>query len=247
MRRRIGVPWPASTPQSSFAVSAWASKWTMPMLPGPADLGDGGRGRPGDRVVAAEDDRDRAGRRHLADLAVDERVGAIDPRRDDVGVAGVDDGQDLERLDAELERVDRAGRVLRLADRARPEPGARAVAHGVVEGRADDRDVDAARPELRRVGDPGQLHERREADVGRQVEVVVRLVRAVPAVARREVDVTRGLGTIGHDGPPEAAPPFGNRASGPHAASVGAPPVRVRRPAGRAPASYPVSRRCWSP
>ncbi len=34
MSRRIGVPWPASTPQSSVAVSAWASKWTMPMLPG---------------------------------------------------------------------------------------------------------------------------------------------------------------------------------------------------------------------
>ena len=34
MSRRMGVPWPASTPQSSFAVSAWASKWTMPMLPG---------------------------------------------------------------------------------------------------------------------------------------------------------------------------------------------------------------------
>ena len=43
MSRRIGVPWPARTPQSSFAVSAWASKWTMPMLPGPADLGDRGR------------------------------------------------------------------------------------------------------------------------------------------------------------------------------------------------------------
>jgi hypothetical protein len=34
MSRRIGVPWPASTPQSSAAVSACASKWTMPMLPG---------------------------------------------------------------------------------------------------------------------------------------------------------------------------------------------------------------------
>ena len=32
--RRIGVPWLASTPQASLAVSAWASKWTIPMLPG---------------------------------------------------------------------------------------------------------------------------------------------------------------------------------------------------------------------
>jgi hypothetical protein len=34
MSRRIGVPWPLSTPQSSFAVSAWASKWTIPIEPG---------------------------------------------------------------------------------------------------------------------------------------------------------------------------------------------------------------------
>ena len=64
----------------------------------------------------------------LEDLAVDEGVRAVDPGRDDVGVAGVDDGEDLERLDVELERVDRARGVLRLADRARPEPGARPMA-----------------------------------------------------------------------------------------------------------------------
>ena len=96
-------------------------------------------------MVAAEDDRDRARRGDLADLAIDQRVGAVDPGRDDVGVAGVDDGQDLERLDAELERVDRAGRVLGLADRPRAEARAGPVAHGVVERRADDRDVDLAR------------------------------------------------------------------------------------------------------
>ena len=89
-----------------------------------ADLGDRrGRG-PGDRVVAAQHDRDRARRRHLVDLAVDERVRAVDPRRDDVGVARVDDVQELERLVAQLERVDRARRVLRLADGPRPEPRA---------------------------------------------------------------------------------------------------------------------------
>ncbi len=44
----------------------------------PADLGDRGRRRPGDRVVAAEDDRDRAGLGDLADLAIDHRVGALD-------------------------------------------------------------------------------------------------------------------------------------------------------------------------
>ena len=56
-----------------------------------AHLGDGGGRRPGDRMVAAEDDRDGAGPRDLEDLAVDHRVAALDPRRDDVGVAGVDD------------------------------------------------------------------------------------------------------------------------------------------------------------
>ena len=171
-----------------------------------ADLGDGGRRRPGDRVVAAEDDRDRAGLGDLADLAVDHRVAALDPGRDDVGVAGVDDGQDLERLDVELERVDRARRVLRLADRARPEAGARSVADGVVERRADDRDVDAEAAELGRVRDPGQLHERRRADVGRQVEVAVRLVVARPSRCRaRSRGRGRGRSGARPRGPPETA------------------------------------------
>ena len=152
MSRRIGVPWPGEHAPVVVRGVGVGVEVDDADAAGSADLGDGRRRRPGDRVVAAEDDRDRAGRRHLADLAVDERVGAIDPRRDDVGVAGVDDGQDLERLDVELQRVDRAGRVLRLADRPRPEPGARAVAHGVVERRADDRDVDAAR----RAAPPGR-------------------------------------------------------------------------------------------
>ena len=35
IRRRMGVPWPASTPCMSGAVSACASKWTMPIFPYP--------------------------------------------------------------------------------------------------------------------------------------------------------------------------------------------------------------------
>src|SRR4029077_15582779 len=106
MSRRIGEPWLARTPQSSFAVSAWASKWTMPMLPGrrtsatavalgpviewspPRTLGGA---RQGDRVSPPSPDRDRARRRALADLPVDQAVGPLDPRRDDVRVAGVHD------------------------------------------------------------------------------------------------------------------------------------------------------------
>ena len=158
-RRRIGVPWPARTPQSSLAVSAWASKWTMPMLPGRRISATAGGGRPGDRVVAAEDDRDGAGLGDLAHLAVDQRVRALDPGGDDVGVAGIDDIEDLERLDVELERVDRARRVLRLADRARPESRTGAVADRVVERRADDRDVRLPGAELGGIGHPRQLHE----------------------------------------------------------------------------------------
>ena len=82
----------------------------------PTDLGDGRRARPGDRVIATEDDRDRRWRRPQA-LLVDDRVGALDPRRHDVRVARIDDAQDLEGLDVELQRIDRrTGRVLRLAD-----------------------------------------------------------------------------------------------------------------------------------
>ena len=136
-------------------------------------------------------------------LRIDDRVAAVDPGRDDVGVAGVDDGQDLERLDVELERVDRAGRVLRLADGARAEPGTRPVGHRVVERRADDRDVDLATAQLGRVGDPRQLHERGRPDVGRQVEIVVGLELAIPAVLAREVTVQVGVGwALSHGVPP---------------------------------------------
>src|SRR6188768_2067790 len=69
-------------------------------------------------MIPAEHDRDRAGLGDREHLAVDHRVGPIDPGRHDVRVTSVDDGQHLERLDAELQRVDRARRVLRLADRA---------------------------------------------------------------------------------------------------------------------------------
>ena len=46
---------------------------------GRPELGDRGRRRPGDGVVAAEDDRDRPAARHVPDLAVDHRVRPLDP------------------------------------------------------------------------------------------------------------------------------------------------------------------------
>ena len=137
-------------------------------------------------------------------------------------------------------------RVLRLADRPRPEAGARAVAHGVVERRADDRDVHAARAQLGRVGDPRQLPERRQADVGRQVEVGVRSrtrgpSRCAPRSRRHPGSWGRSATMVlrrrrrrsaaGHRGrvPPQS----------------GAPPVRVRRPAGRARAIVPGQPGGW--
>ena len=163
----------------------------------PANLGDRARARPGDGVVAAEDDRDRAGRRDLTDLAVDHRVAALPVRRDDVRVAGVDDRQLLERADVELERVEAARGVLRLADRPWAEPRPRPVRDHVIERRPNDRDVDAAALELRRIGHPRQVGERRGPDVARQVEVAVHLELAVPAPLLGEatgssVDVAEG-------------------------------------------------------
>ena len=55
------------------------------------------------------------------------------------------------------------------------------------------------------IGDPRQLHEDDRADVGRQVEVAVRLELAVPAVARRAKSAMRASGRGGARprGPPE--------------------------------------------
>ena len=165
-----------------------------PDAPRAADLGDRGGRRPGDRVVATEDDRDGAGGGHLEDLAVDHRVGPLHVRRDDVRVAGVDHGQDIERVDVELERMDGTRGVLRLADRAWPEPRARPMADGVIERRPDDGDVHRSAPQLVRFGDPRQLHERDRAHVGRQVEVGVGRELLVPAGVMREL--VPGVGVV---------------------------------------------------
>ena len=85
-------------------------------------------------------------------------------------------------------------------------------------------------PELGRIGDPGQLHERRRPDVGRQVEVVEGLELAVPAVAGGEVDVARVVGTLSHGG--SSGDGRGRRRSGPSV--QGAPPGRIVARPGRA-------------
>ena len=159
--RRIGEPWPASWPQiTSGAVSAWASKWTMPMLPGwrtsatAEALGQVIEWSPPRTIGIAPVLAD------LADLAVDHRVAALGLGRDDVGVTRIDDGQLVERADVELQRVQPAGGVLGFADGPRPESRSRTVGDHVVERRAHDRDVDAARGDLGRIFHPRQVGER---------------------------------------------------------------------------------------
>ena len=183
-------------------------------------------------MVATEDDRDGAGRGHLADLAVDHRVAALDPGRDDVRVAGVDDGQDVER------RRRRAGasgssptctapRGSPAARTARPDRWVTASSNGAPTIATST----AAPTKLGRVGDPRQVHERRGPDVGRQVEVVVGLEVAVPAVVAREVAVGWGRAGAQPRDPPETVATSGRadrvRLAGGAAGSN-------RRPAGRA-------------
>ena len=209
-----------------------------------ADLGDGRRARPGDRVIAAEDDRDGAGLRR--------------PRgpcgRSSRGRARSRPGRCWRRPASTTVRTSNGstsswseliepGRVLRLADGPRPEAGPRPVADRVVERRADDRDVDLAPAQLGRIGDPRQLHEADRADVGRQVEVGVGLVRRGPSRWPRRSRIGSGAAA-------ESAGSWGRSATGTSGRRDGAgaapgrgqcPPSRsgrrrfvVRRPAGRA-------------
>ena len=132
---------------------------------GPAPCGDRAHVRLGDRVVAAEDDRDRARVDDLPDHALDRRMRGGCVGRDDGRVAVIDDPQDVERVDLRLEM--RPRRAARRTDRARREAGAGSVRDEVVGRRPDDRHVDAR--EVTRV-----LRVRRRPE--RQQPGVVRLV-----------------------------------------------------------------------
>ena len=136
--RYIGVPWEISTPKTSFArvrmrVEVDEPDRAVPRRAG-ADV------RLGDRVVAAEHDRDRAGREHLADRRLDRRVR---PRR--VGgehrrVAEVDH-RAAPRMRRSSPRDAAPGGQLaaRIARGPNRVPGP--VGDEIVRRRADDRDV----------------------------------------------------------------------------------------------------------
>ncbi len=178
MSRRIGVPWEARLPSMMSAVSAWASKWTMPTLPKPWWLGHRGGGGPGDRVVAAEDHGDDAPAGHLADLGPDVVVPDLGLPVGAVGVAVVDDLEPVEDLDAQVEVVG-PGLVGLAADGPGPEAGAGPVRGADVERRADDGHVGLPGVELLGLGQERSVAERGQAGVG-EVELLAQPGREVP-------------------------------------------------------------------
>ena len=110
---------------------------------GSVSSGHGADVRLRDRVVAAEDDGNRAGVHDLPDRALDLRVRRLGVGGDDRRISEVDDPKLLEGVDLRFEM--RSGRTARCADRARAEPRSRAVRDEVVRGRSHNGHVDTAR------------------------------------------------------------------------------------------------------
>ena len=138
------------------------------------DLGAGADVRLGDRVVAAEDDRDRAGGEDLRHRVLDRDVRADRVGREDRRVAEVDDPEGAERVDTRLQV--RPGSAAGRADRPRAEARARRVGRQLVHRGADDRGVRAL--ELGGVLGVG------EAAEGQQAGVVGLLAVGGPAAHR---------------------------------------------------------------
>ena len=111
-----------------------------------------------DRMVAAEDDRDDAGRADLAHRLADRRVAASLVGRNDLRVAVVHDREHLGGAHTQVHaRPVEAGADIGLPYRPRAVAGARPVRHGLVDRRADDRDVGTR--QVRRVQHERDLRE----------------------------------------------------------------------------------------
>jgi hypothetical protein len=123
-----------------------------------------------DRVVASEDDRQRARGEHLSDGLLDRRVRAGRVGGHDRPVAEVDDAKVAERVDAGFQVT--TGAPAGRPNRARAEPRPRPVRDEVVEGRADDRHV--------RARELAGILRVRHAPIGEEPGVV-RLARPAPA------------------------------------------------------------------
>jgi hypothetical protein len=125
-------------------------------------------------MVAAEDDRHRAGGEGLADRRLDRRMRGGPIGRDDRSVAEVDDSQFVERVDPGLEMWARRGAGGADCPRSKPRP--RTVGDEIVRRRADDGDVGVF--EL-----GGILRIRRAAEAQQAGEVGL-LAALAPALAR---------------------------------------------------------------
>jgi hypothetical protein len=119
------------------------------------------RRRPGDRVVASEDDGKDAALSDLGDSCAYRGMRGFDePVRAD-RVTEVDDIELIEDLDPEVE-VERAGVVGERPQRPRAETGARSIRRRVIPRGTDDRDVRLPRVEFSGLGEKRSLGESRD-------------------------------------------------------------------------------------
>ena len=139
---------------------------------------NGGRRRPGDGVIAADDHRDDVALRDLADARADRGVRRLGHAGQAHRVAVVDDPQHLEWRDLELE-MPLGGLVRRGSHAAWAETGARAVGDAFVPGGADDGDIGLTssscsfvrRGRCRTWSDPGTRGRRRIAPRWRRLSL----------------------------------------------------------------------------
>ena len=147
----------------------------------PTHLGNRRRIRPRDGVIATENDRDRTRLSNLANLAIDGAVAVFKSTWVDLGVASINGGECRKRLHAHLQRVQRAGLVLRLTNGARAEPCARTMCDRIIKRCADDGDVGLATTDLSDILNPRELSEAHRPNIRRTIEWVALLWGAVPA------------------------------------------------------------------
>src|SRR5664279_2942836 len=115
--------------------------------------GDGRRGGVGDRMVTADHHRKGVRLQYVGDLGLDVAVGAVRLAVRAVRVAGVDDIQPVEDVQAEIEVV-RAWVVGGGPDGPRAEAGTRPVGRVDVQRGAHDRGIGTALRQVRRGRDP---------------------------------------------------------------------------------------------
>ena len=147
----------------------------------PTHLGNRRCIRPRDGVIATENDWDRTRLSNLANLAVNGAVSVFKSTWVHDGVPCINGGECGERLNTHLQRVQRAGLVLRLTNGARAKACARTMCDGIIKRCTDDGDVSLATTDLRHILNPWELSEADWPNIGRAIEWVALLGGAVPA------------------------------------------------------------------